>query len=124
MGELLRIQSKKKVDGIQRELSTLLITWEAIMIKTSETVNQAPGREKYPQSRELKVLETVMEAPSKARSVGLTYIPICLEPCIVLRGKWLSKAGFDIGQKVTVTVESNELYITSSSTIEDVSSEL
>jgi len=54
-----------------------------------------------------------MEPPSKARSV-VSLLSRRLEPCIVLRGKWIKDAGFNIGQKVTVTVESNALHITHS----------
>ena len=82
------------------------------MAISNDTLEHQPTRDKYPQTRHLKVLETVVETPPKVRRVGVTYVPVQLEPCIVLRGKWIREAGFDIGQETTITVESNKLLIT------------
>lgn len=65
-----------------------------------------------PNTRNITVLETVVEPSKKVRSAGLTYIPVQLEPFIVLRGQWLTDIGFEPGQKLTVHVEHNLLQIT------------
>lgn len=67
---------------------------------------------RYPQTRHLTILETVCEASTKIKGIGVHYAPVQLEPCALLRGKWLRDAGFDIGQKVTVTIKDRELIIT------------
>lgn len=85
----------------------------------SNITSQTPSRpenssvkEKYPQTRQLTILETVSNPTgSTPRQVGVSYIPVQLEPCAVLRGKWLREAGFQIGQKVTITVTDNRLVI-------------
>ena len=66
-------------------------------------------KDKLPYTRNITVLETVSEAAVKSKAVGVNYVPINLEPCIVLRGKWLKEAGFDIRHKLTITVEHNQL---------------
>ena len=67
---------------------------------------------KYPTYRQLTVLETTSASSLKNRSLGINYIPVTLEPCMVLRGKWLLQAGFPIGQKVCVEVNRGEIIIT------------
>ncbi|MFT7562063.1 MAG: hypothetical protein ACI93R_003997 [Flavobacteriales bacterium] len=98
------------------------------MAESNDTLESRSAQEKFPNPdlhpHHLTVLETVIEQHAKTRSVGITYAPVQLEPCIVLRGKWLRDAGFDIGQKITVLSGANELYIAHSSTSEAPSSEL
>lgn len=89
------------------------------MAEPNDTLESRSTQEKYPKTRQLTVLETVIESNAKVRTVGITYVPVQLEPCIILRGKWLRDAGFDIGQKITVTVESDELLITHNLDMED-----
>ncbi|WDE11408.1 SymE family type I addiction module toxin [Thalassomonas haliotis] len=67
---------------------------------------------KYPIYRQLTVLETVCESAVKVRGVGINYAPVKLEPCLVLRGKWLRQAGFTVGQKVSIAVNQEEMNIT------------
>ncbi|WDE10129.1 SymE family type I addiction module toxin [Thalassomonas haliotis] len=38
-------------------------------------------------------------------------MPVNLEPCIVLRGKWLRQAGFAIGRKVSIVINPEEILI-------------
>jgi len=66
---------------------------------------------KYPTYRQLTVLETTSASSVKNRSLGINYIPVTLEPCMVLKGKWLLQAGFVIGQKVTIVVNPEEILI-------------
>ncbi len=56
-------------------------------------------------------LETITEPTKMVRSVGLTFSPVQLELCIVLRGKWLIDMGCKEGQKLTVYAEHNLLQI-------------
>ncbi|WDE00124.1 SymE family type I addiction module toxin [Thalassomonas actiniarum] len=67
---------------------------------------------KYPIYRQLTVLETVCETAVKVRGIGINYQPVNLEPCLVLRGKWLRVAGFQVGQKVQLVVNPGEVFIT------------
>ena len=66
---------------------------------------------KFPYTRSITVLETVNEAAVKSKAVGVNYVPVQLEPCIVLRGKWLKDAGFDIKHKLTINVRHNQLIL-------------
>ncbi|WDE03754.1 type I addiction module toxin, SymE family [Thalassomonas viridans] len=72
--------------------------------------NSAKG--KYPIYRRLTVLETTRESSSKTRGIGINYVPVHVEPCVVLRGKWLRLAGFAIGQKVLAVVNQGEISLT------------
>ena len=56
------------------------------------------------------MLEIVCESAVKIRSIN--YNPVNIEPCIVLRGKWLRLAGFPVGDKVTITINQQEISIT------------
>ncbi|WDE09339.1 type I addiction module toxin, SymE family [Thalassomonas viridans] len=47
----------------------------------------------------------------KTRGIGINYVPVKLEPCVVLRGKWLRQAGFPAGQKISVVVNQAEVVI-------------
>ncbi|WDE03355.1 type I addiction module toxin, SymE family [Thalassomonas viridans] len=67
---------------------------------------------KYPIYRQLTVLETTRESSLKTRGIGINYVPVHLEPCIVLRGKWLRQTGFGYRQKVTVTINRGEINLT------------
>ena len=78
------------------------------------------AQEKFPYTRKFKVLETVMEGSTRTRSLGVCYVPIKLEPCIVLRGKWLRDAGFAMGDDITVTVNEGEIVIKPSQTIAEL----
>ncbi|WDE13061.1 SymE family type I addiction module toxin [Thalassomonas haliotis] len=84
------------------------------MADSNHTSELRPATVKYPASRQLTVLETICETAAKTRGVGLNYVPVVLEPYVVLRGKWLSQAGFTVGQKITVTANQNGLMITPS----------
>ena len=86
------------------------------MADFNHTPEPGSAKAKYPASRQLTVLETICETAGKTRGAGLNYVPVVLEPYIVLRGKWLTQAGFTIGQKVTVTAGDNGLMITPSLT--------
>lgn len=66
---------------------------------------------KYPIYRQLTVQETICATSAKTRGIGINYVPVNLEPCIVLRGKWLRKAGFSIGQKVNITITQEDINI-------------
>ena len=82
------------------------------MAESNHTSEPRSAKAKYPATRQLKVLETICENAAKTRGVGLNYVPVTLEPYIVLRGKWLAQAGFNVGQTVTVTTNQGELMIT------------
>ncbi|WDE09738.1 SymE family type I addiction module toxin [Thalassomonas haliotis] len=82
------------------------------MAEANHTSEPSSAKAKYPTTRQLTVLETICENAAKTRGVGLNYVPVTLEPYIVLRGKWLTQAGFTVGQKVTVTTNQDELLIT------------
>ncbi|WP_281556366.1 SymE family type I addiction module toxin [Thalassomonas sp. RHCl1] len=84
------------------------------MADFNHTPEPGSAKVKYPASRQLTVLETICETAAKTRGVGLNYVPVVLEPYIVLRGKWLTQAGFTVGQKLTVTVNQDGLRITPS----------
>lgn len=81
------------------------------MAKYHHTSDLCPTKVKYPTTRHLTVLETICESAVKIRGIGINYAPVNLEPCILLRGKWLREAGFPIGQKVTITVEGGMLVL-------------
>ncbi|WDE13569.1 SymE family type I addiction module toxin [Thalassomonas haliotis] len=82
------------------------------MAESNHTSELSSAKVKYPTTRQLTVLETICENAAKTRGVGLNYVPVTLEPYIVLRGKWLAQAGFPLGQKITVTTNQDELVIT------------
>ncbi|WDE02748.1 type I addiction module toxin, SymE family [Thalassomonas viridans] len=82
------------------------------MADCHHTPELASAKVKYPTYRRLTVLETTCEAPSKAHCIGINYVPVDLEPCIVLRGKWLRKTGFTPGQNVLITINPEQLMIT------------
>ncbi|WP_281561667.1 SymE family type I addiction module toxin [Thalassomonas sp. RHCl1] len=82
------------------------------MAECHHTSEPGSAKVKYPIYRQLTVQETVCGSAPKSRNIGISYAPIQLEPCIILRGKWLSKAGFLKGQKVSITVNQGEVLIT------------
>jgi len=82
------------------------------MAKYHHTSELDSEKAKYPIYRQLTVQETVCGSAAKTRGIGINYVPVKLEPCIVLRGKWLNKAGFSIGQKVSIAVNQQEVLIT------------
>ncbi|WDE04121.1 type I addiction module toxin, SymE family [Thalassomonas viridans] len=82
------------------------------MAEYHHTPEPVSAKVKYPIYRQLTVLETTRESSSKTRGIGINYVPVNLEPCIVLRGKWLRRAGFPAGQKVSVAVNQGEINIT------------
>ena len=81
------------------------------MAKYHHTPELHSAKGKYPTYRQLTVLETTRPSPVKNPSMGINYTPVTLEPCLVLRGKWLLQAGFTIGQKVTLVVNPEEILI-------------
>ena len=88
------------------------------MADSDFTPQPNPAKAKYPHTRELTILETLCNpSGSSPKPVGVSYVPVNLEPCILLRGKWLRDAGFDIGEKITITVNPNELVITPSAPV-------
>ncbi len=82
------------------------------MAKDNSTLDFRTTQVNSPITRNILVLETVTEPTKKVRNVGLTFSPVQLELCIVLRGKWLSDMGFKKGQKLTAYAEHNLLQIT------------
>ncbi|WDE14020.1 SymE family type I addiction module toxin [Thalassomonas haliotis] len=82
------------------------------MAESNHRSEPSPAKVKYPATRQLTVLETICENAAKTRGVGLNYVPVTLEPYMVLRGKCLTQAGFTVGDKVTVTVHQDKLMIT------------
>ena len=82
------------------------------MAKYHHTPELHSAKGKYPTYRQLTVLETTCVSPVKSRGIGINYVPVTLEPCVVLRGKWLLQAGFSIGQKVRIVVNPEEILIT------------
>ncbi|WP_281558664.1 SymE family type I addiction module toxin [Thalassomonas sp. RHCl1] len=82
------------------------------MAEYHHTPELSSAKVKYPLYRQFTVLETVCESASKIRGIGINYVPVNLEPCIVLRGKWLRQAGFPIGQKVSIVINQGEMIIT------------
>lgn len=82
------------------------------MAKENSTLESRSPQVYFPITRKVTVLETITENSVKTRSTGLIYIPVQLEPCIVLRGNWLQGMGFDVGNKLTVYIEHNLLQIT------------
>ncbi|WDD98292.1 SymE family type I addiction module toxin [Thalassomonas actiniarum] len=86
------------------------------MAEYHHTPEPRSAKVKYPTTRQLTILETASNSALKTRSPGINYVPVNLEPCLVLRGKWFKQAGFIIGEKVTVTVNQGELVIKPSQT--------
>ncbi|WDD98546.1 SymE family type I addiction module toxin [Thalassomonas actiniarum] len=82
------------------------------MAEYHHTSEPAQAKVKYPIYRRLSVQETICESAAKSRGIGINYVPVKIEPCIVLRGKWLRKAGFAVGQKVNVIVNQGQVVIT------------
>jgi len=82
------------------------------MAKYHHTSEFCLKKAKYPITRQLTVLETVLNSVVKVRGAGINYVPVNLQPCLVLQGKWLHEAGFPIGQKVEVTAEKDRLVLT------------
>ncbi|WDE12539.1 SymE family type I addiction module toxin [Thalassomonas haliotis] len=83
------------------------------MAEYHHTSEPGSAKVKYPIYRQLTVQETLCGASAKTRGIGINYVPVKLEPCIVLRGKWLHKAGFPIGQKISIAINQGEMIITS-----------
>ncbi|WP_281558136.1 SymE family type I addiction module toxin [Thalassomonas sp. RHCl1] len=81
------------------------------MAEYHHTSEPGPAKVKYPIYRQLTVLETSCESAGKTRGIGINYVPVNIEPCVVLRGKWLRRAGFSVGQKVSVMVNQEEIVI-------------
>lgn len=82
------------------------------MAEYHHTPQTSPVKAKYPRYRQLTVQETICDSAVKIRGTGINYVPVNVEPCIVLRGKWLKQAGFSIGQKVTLVINLGEVIIT------------
>ncbi|WP_281560603.1 SymE family type I addiction module toxin [Thalassomonas sp. RHCl1] len=82
------------------------------MAEYHHTPETASAKVKYPIYRQLTVQETVCNTATKTRGIGINYVPVKLEPCVVLRGKWLRLAGFPAGQKVNIRVNQAEIVIT------------
>ena len=78
--------------------------------------NPATSPQEFHRSRQLTILEVVREQKPRSHRAVLEHHPVQLEPYTVLRGQWLAKAGFTIGQKITVQVSQNRLVITPSET--------
>ncbi|WDE13439.1 SymE family type I addiction module toxin [Thalassomonas haliotis] len=81
------------------------------MAEYHHTPEPVSAKVKYPIYRQLTVQETVCGTASKTRGIGINYVPVKLEPCMVLRGKWLRRAGFAVGQKVSIKVNQGEIHI-------------
>jgi len=81
------------------------------MAEYHHTPEPDSAKVKYPIYRQLTVLETVIGAAAKTRGIGINYVPVNLEPCVVLRGKWLRRAGFPVGLKVCVEINQEEIII-------------
>ncbi|WDE10703.1 SymE family type I addiction module toxin [Thalassomonas haliotis] len=81
------------------------------MAEYHHTPEPSSAKVKYPSSRQLTALETTCGTSVKPRAIGINYVPVILEPCLVLRGKWFREAGFVIGEKVTVTIDKGKLVI-------------
>ncbi|WDE05851.1 type I addiction module toxin, SymE family [Thalassomonas viridans] len=81
------------------------------MAKYHHTPESGPEKVNYPIYRHLTVLETTRESAGKTRGIGINYVPVHLEPCIVLRGDWLRQAGFTTGRKVRVVINQEEMVI-------------
>ena len=82
------------------------------MAKCHHTPETVSAKVKYPIYRQLTVQETVCGTAGKSRGIGINYVPVKLEPCVVLRGKWLRLAGFPVGQKLSIVVNREKLVIT------------
>ena len=81
------------------------------MAECHHTPESCPVKVKYPRYRQLTIQETICDSAVKIRGTGINYVPVNLEPCIVLKGKWLKKAGFFIGGKVTLVINPGEVII-------------
>ncbi|WDE05337.1 type I addiction module toxin, SymE family [Thalassomonas viridans] len=82
------------------------------MAKCHHTSEPGTAKVKYPIYRHLTVQETICGTAAKTRGIGINYVPVKLDPCIVLRGKWLTLAGFPIGQKISIAVNQGTMVIT------------
>ena len=82
------------------------------MAEYHHTPEPGSAKVKYPTYRQLTVLETTCGSAVKTRGIGVNYVPVNLEPCLVLRGKWLRQAGFNVGSKVSIAVNRDEITIT------------
>ncbi|WDE09169.1 type I addiction module toxin, SymE family [Thalassomonas viridans] len=82
------------------------------MAECHHTSEPGSAKVKYPIYRQLTVQETICGTAAKTRGIGINYVPVKLEPCIVLRGKWLKLAGFPIGQKVSIAINQGAMVIT------------
>jgi len=82
------------------------------MAEYHHTSEPGQAKVKYPLHRHLTVKETLCESPVKDDDTGIKDMVVNLEPCVVLRGKWLRRAGFAIGQKVDIAVYQGEVIMT------------
>ncbi|WDE04348.1 type I addiction module toxin, SymE family [Thalassomonas viridans] len=82
------------------------------MADSHHTSEHALAKGKFPIYRRLTVQETVCTWGAKSRGIGINSVPVNIEPCIVLNGKWLRKAGFTVGQKINVVAEQGKVKIT------------
>ena len=81
------------------------------MVDSDDTPEPSSPQEKSIKARYLTIQDTVIEAPAKVRCVGITVVPVKLEPFLLLRGKWLKDAGFPSGQEVRISIEQNYMMI-------------
>ncbi len=76
--------------------------------------NASTSQQKSHRSRELTILKATRDLKPKSNGSHLNYRPVQIEPYTLLRGQWLEKAGFTIGQKIIVQVSHQQLIITPS----------
>ncbi|WDE05937.1 type I addiction module toxin, SymE family [Thalassomonas viridans] len=81
------------------------------MAEYHHTPDPARAKVKYPRHRHLTMQETLCESPAKDCGTGMEYMSVNPEPCVVLRGKWLRRAGFAAGQKVELIVNPGQVTI-------------
>jgi len=79
--------------------------------------NSSTSQQQTHKPRELTILKAARDSQPQSNRSHLEYRPIVIEPYTLLRGQWLEKAGFSIGQKITVQVSHQQLIITPSETL-------
>lgn len=82
------------------------------MAEVNSTLESPSPQDNFSYTRRLTVKKSIFVEPPVVD--GATECPpvMSIDPCIVLRGKWLKAMGFGVGQNATVHLESGILHIT------------
>ncbi len=82
------------------------------MAEVNSTLESPSPQDNFSYTRRLTVKKSIFVEPPDIDGATERPNTLIIDPCIVLRGKWLKEMGFGIGQNATVHLESGILHIT------------